>query len=242
MRQRLRKVLKWLGLTVLGLIVAALLVAVWSVRRRWPQTEGEIAAAGLAAPVRVVRDAWGVPQIYAGNEHDLFFAQGYVHAQDRLWQMDFDRRVSGGTLAALLGSGLVETDRYIRTMGIRRAAARDWPLLAPATRDLLTAYADGVNAYVRSHRDRLPVEFTLLGVQPEPWTPLDTLAWGKMMAFSLGQNHVMELMRARLVARLGETTALAMLPPSPGAPLIVSQQAGGYGAAGLATRGCACLG
>ena len=222
-----RKVWKAIGVTLAVLAAAAAVLAVWFVRRSWPQTGGRLAAPGLIAPVEVLRDGWGVPQIYAGNEHDLFFAQGYVHAQDRLWQMELNRRVSNGRLAELLGPALRSADRLVLTLGLRRAAQRDWALLDPETRGILEAYSQGVNAFLASHRGRLPVEFTLLGDAPEPWTPLDVLAWSKLMAFSLGQNHVQELMRYRLAARLGEAAALRLLPPS-GGPLILAPQAGGY--------------
>jgi penicillin amidase len=134
--------------------------------------------------------------------------------------MEFNRRVSDGRLAELLGPALLDADRLVRTLGIRRAAQRDWQRLGPGTRDLLTAYVQGINAFIAGHRDRLPLEFTLLGDAPGPWTPIDVLAWSKMMAFSLGQNHVQEVMRYRLAARLGEAAALRLMPPS-GGPLIL---------------------
>ena len=190
MKRRLLKVLKFLGLAVVALVVVLLVAAVWFVRRPWPQTDGTLAVAGLSAPVEVIRDEWGVPHIYAANEHDLFFAQGYSHAQDRLWQMEFNRHVSGGSLAELFGRPLVADDKGLRTFGLRRAAERDLALLSPATRAILEAYAQGVNAYVAGHRGRLPVEFAILGVVPKPWTPVDSIAWGKLIALSFGQNHV----------------------------------------------------
>jgi penicillin amidase len=216
MKPRGRRVWKAIGLALLTLSVAATALAAWWVRRSWPQTRGAITVPGLRAPVQVLRDRWGVPQIYATNEHDLLFAQGFVHAQDRLWQMDWDRRLSSGRLAALLGPALLPADRLVRTIGIRRAAERDWALLSPETRGWLAAYAEGVNAFLTARRGRLPLEFTLLGARPEPWTPLDTLAWGKMMAFSLGQNHGMEMMRSRLASRLGWVAASRLLPPYEG--------------------------
>jgi penicillin amidase len=216
----LRKLLKWLAVAVLVALGLAAILATWLVRRAWPQTAGKAVAPGLAAPVSVLRDRWGVPQIYAANEHDLFFAQGYVHAQDRLWQMEFDRRISSGRLSEMLGAGLVPTDRYVLTLGIRRAAQRDWELLEPGTRTLLEAYAQGVNAFVAGHRERLPVEFSLLGVGFAPWTPVDVLAWGKMTAYSLSLNAGLELLRAQLGSRLGAATAARLMPPYEG-PVIL---------------------
>jgi penicillin amidase len=230
----LRRTLGVLGLLVLLVILAALTWAGWRVRRAWPRTAGEEAVPGLAAPVTVLRDAWGVPQIYAASEHDLFFAQGWVHAQERLWQMEFDRRVSSGRLAELLGPGLVETDRAVRTLGIRRAAERDWRLLDAGSRAILAAYAEGVNAFVAAHRDHLPVEFSIFGVEPAPWTPVDSLAWATMSSYSLSQNASVELMRLRLAARLGEAATARLLPPYEG-PLILPDGAPAAAAAPRAT-------
>jgi penicillin amidase len=227
----LRKILKFLGLTLLLLLVAVAVFATWRVRHAWPQTDGTITAAGLTAPVEVRRDAWGVPQIYAQNEHDLFFAQGYTHAQDRLWQMEMNRHVSSGSLSQLFGKGTVSTDRYLRTLGMHRNAERNWQLLEPGSRAILEAYAQGVNAFIDTHRGSLPVEFSILHVDPRPWTPVDSLAWVEMMAFSLGQNHQMELQRAGLVQQLGEAGVRQLLPGNLDEdPLIVSPAEGGYGA------------
>ncbi|HKV10348.1 MAG TPA: penicillin acylase family protein [Thermoanaerobaculia bacterium] len=228
MKIRFRKIFKFLGLSLLALLLILAVAAVWIVRRAWPQTEGTIAVAGLSAPVQVIRDEWGVPHLYAENEHDLLFAQGYVHAQDRFWQMEINRHLSGGNLARLFGKPALGIDRTMRTLGIRRAAQKDWEVLEPGTRALLEAYAEGVNAFVRE--GSLPVECTVLGVTPEPWTPVDTLAWSKMVSFSLGQNHTQELLRFRIAARHGDQGVRDFMPGYPGdAPVIVPPGAGGYG-------------
>ena len=176
--KRLFKGLLALGVGLLILIVILAGVGMWFVRRPWPQVSGTVVVSELIAPVEIIRDEWGVPNIYAQNEHDLFFAQGYVHAQDRLWQMEFNRRIGNGTLSAAAGEATLDTDRFLRTIGLRRAAERDWSLMDDDTRTILEDYAAGVNAYIATHRDRLPLEFTILGLDPVPWTPIDTLAWG----------------------------------------------------------------
>lgn len=232
--RRLRKILKYLflSLLVIALLVAA--IGTWLVRRAWPTTEGTLAAPGLTAPVEVIRDRWGVPSLYAANEHDLFFAQGYVHAQDRLWQMEFNRRLGAGELASMLGPSLVPADKSLRALRIRAAAEADWQAADPATRKILEAYADGVNAFLKAQGNALPVEMTALGVKPAPWKPVDSLAWSKMLAFSLGQNQTQELMRAKLMAKIGAEGVGQIMPPYPGQerqPMIVSPEAGGYGAA-----------
>jgi penicillin amidase len=215
-------------LVIVGILAAG---GAWFVRRPWPRVDGTLSLPGLTARVEVIRDDLGVPQIYAQNEHDLFFAQGYVHAQDRLWQMEFNRRIGSGTLSAALGSATLETDRFLRTMGLRRAAEKDWALMGDETKALMQAYADGVNAFIETHQGlgELPLEFTLLGVEPASWTPLDTLAWGKVMAYDLGGNYGMELFRARLIAEFGEEMAGQLVPPYPAdGPVIIPPEARSY--------------
>jgi penicillin amidase len=223
------KVVIAVGVGLATVIVILGLVGIWFVRRPWPQVSGTVTISGLQSPVEIIRDEWGVPNIYAQNEHDLFFAQGYVHAQDRLWQMEFNRRIGNGTLSAALGEATLDTDRFLRTVGLRRAAEQDWALMDEDVRTIMEAYAAGVNAYIETHRDRLPLEFTILGVDPAPWTPIDTLAWGKVMSFDLGGNYEVELLRARLIAALGGETAQQLLPPYPqGAPVIIPPEARNY--------------
>jgi penicillin amidase len=227
--KRLGKLLAAFGIMLLVLVVILAAAGTWFVRRPWPKVKGDIAVEGLSAPVQVIRDEWGVPHIYAENEHDLFFAQGYVHAQDRLWQMEFNRRVASGTLSAILGNATLDTDRFMRTIGLRRAAEKDWALAEGETREALQTYADGVNAFIESHLDRLPLEFTILGTEPEPWTPVDTLAWGKVMSYFLCGNYDSELLRARLIAGLGTEAAQQLVPPYPeSGPVIVPPEALSY--------------
>lgn len=204
--------------------------------RSYPTDDGIVAVPDLSAPVQVYRDRWGVPHIYAQDTDDLFFAQGYVHAQDRLWQMEFQRRAGHGRLAEVLGEAALESDRFFRTLGTSRAAGRDWERLDEASRAALKAYAAGVNAFIESHRSRLPVEFALLAFEPEPWQPLDSLVWGKMVAWSQGFNWPTELLRAKLIAALGEARTAELAPPYSGdAPLILPPEATGYAALADAT-------
>jgi penicillin amidase len=227
--RRFRKLLKLLGLVLAGLLAAVAILGVWLVRRGWPQVEGSIAVRGLGAPVDVVRVEPGVPHLYARDGHDLFFAQGYVHAQDRLWQMELNRRAGAGELSALFGDATLDLDRAMRVFDIRRGAERDWQAQSPAARAVLQAYADGVNAFLAQHRRSLPIEFTLLGVEPRPWMPVDSLSWAKLMALNLSLNSSFEILRAQLIARLGEPTARRLLLPyPPGEPVIVPPEAGGY--------------
>lgn len=227
--KRFRKTLLIIGIVLLVTIVLLAAGGTWFVRRPWSEVSGEIAISGLSAPVEIIRDEWGVPHIYAENEHDLFFAQGYVHAQDRLWQMEFNRRTGDGTLSAALGEALVDTDRYLRVFGMRRAAEEDWAILDDGLRAILQAYADGINAYIETHQGRLPLEFTILGVDPAPWTPVDVLAWGKLMCLTLGGTYDLEILRARIIAQLGEEAVQQLMPPYPDdAPLIIPPEVQSY--------------
>lgn len=165
--------------------------------------------AGLSAPVEVVRDRWGVPHIYAENEGDLFQCQGYLHARERLWQMELQRRVGLGTLAEALGPAAVDSDRLIRILGLNRVARQEAERLDPAVAEVVDAYARGVNAYLAEHT-RLPLEMRALRLRPHPWGRVDVLVWGKVMGLVLSGNWAAELLRANVVAAVGQETATAL--------------------------------
>ena len=203
----IRRVLGGLAvLLVVVLVVVAGATAV-AVRRSHPTTAGTLALPGLTAPVTVERDTEGVPTIVAATAEDLFRAQGFVHAQDRYWEMDFRRHVTAGRLSELFGASQLGTDRFIRTLGWRRVAEAELDLLAPDTRAMLDAYADGVNAWTAGRTGgAFSLEHALLPLtgatayRPEPWTAVDSLAWLKAMAWDLRSNLDEELERARLAA------------------------------------------
>ncbi|MGA9347785.1 MAG: penicillin acylase family protein [Anaerolineae bacterium] len=227
MRRLLGKILMVLGVLVLLVVIVAAGGGYFVIRRGFPASNGTIKVAGLESQVEVYRDGWGIPHIYASNPHDLFFAQGYVHAQDRFWQMEFWRRVGSGRLAEILGESALDSDRFIRTLGWHRTAAQELELLDNGERAVLEAYAEGVNAYISTHRGRLGLEFTILGLtgvkfDPEPWTPLNTVTWSKIMAWDLSGNMNDELLRAHIAARLGSPAVGALVPPySDDYPVIV---------------------
>jgi len=191
------------------------------IRRSFPQTSGEVNLPGLNAPVEVLRDASGIPHIYAQDEHDLFMAQGYVHAQDRFWQMDFWRHIGAGRLAEMFGESQVETDAFIRTMGWPRLAEEEWQSADEESRRFLQAYVDGVNAYLEGHRgSELSFEYVILGLtnsayEPEPWLPVHSLTWVKAMAWDLGGNMESELRRAVLLPQLGPERLSDLYPSYP---------------------------
>jgi penicillin amidase len=201
----IRRIAAGLAAAVAVVIVLATVAGVVAVRRSFPDATGTLTVTGLSAPVTVERDADGVPTIIASDARDLFMAQGFVHAQDRFWEMDFRRHVTAGRLSELLGSGTVGTDRFIRTLGWRRVAEQELELLDEPARLMLEAYADGVNAWMAGRRgSALSLEHALLPLvgpiryQPEPWTPADSLAWLKAMAWDLRSNMETEIERGRL--------------------------------------------
>lgn len=234
----MKRLRKWLARIAIGLLIVVVIlgaVGFWFVRRPWPQISGALEVVGLGAPVQVVRDKWGVPQIYAQNDHDLFFAQGYVHAQDRLWQMELNRRAGAGTLSEVLGSATLRADRLLRTLGLRRIAEQTWTQLDDDSRRVLEAYSDGVNAYIDTHRSSLPIEFTMMGINPRPWEPVDTIAYANVIALSLSHNYKLELLRAQVIAQAGEPAVQDLFTPyAQGTPIIVPPGVGNYSSLGEA--------
>lgn len=174
-----------------------------------PQIEGKLHVTGLDGPVTIVRDRWGCPHIDTRSEHDLWFAQGFCHAQDRLWQLERTRRFARGTLSEILGKPLIPVDKYYRRLGIRRVADRDWPRLNREARDILQAFSDGVNAAIASMSE-LPPEFKVLDLEPEPWAPTDSIALWKVIFLTQSGDYNSKVLRAAIVRELG-TQALTIL-------------------------------
>ena len=201
-----RRIAAGLAIVIAVSLVVATVTGVVAARRSFPQESGRVLLPGLAGPVTVQRDAEGIPTIIASGSQDLFMAQGFVHAQDRFWEMDFRRHVTAGRVSELFGASSVGTDRFIRTLGWRRVAEQEVALLDEPTRLMLESYADGVNAWIAGRRgSALSLEHALLpltgasGYRPEPWTPVDSLAWLKAMAWDLRSNMETEVERGRLI-------------------------------------------
>ncbi|MFQ5398327.1 MAG: penicillin acylase family protein [Anaerolineae bacterium] len=176
-------------------------------RGRLPQTEGAVTLPGLTAEVEVFRDRWGIPHIYAQSRRDLFFAQGFVHAQDRLWQMELNRRTGHGRLSELFGDLALDTDRTIRTFGFNRLGRADWENGDDDVRLVIQAYTDGVNAFLAHPDSKLPVEFSLLRHKPEPWQPEDTAVFIRVMIWQLSHAWHGELVRAQIAEAVGAERA-----------------------------------
>jgi penicillin amidase len=239
-----------LARVLVGLLVALVIISlagaafgVWFVQRTQPQTSGTLQVNGLHGTVSVLRDTWGVPHITGNDIHDVVFAQGYVTAQDRLFQLEFNRRVAQGRLAEMFGAGgndrpLVDADVFLRTLGLYTAAQTELSKLDDTTRDELQAYADGINAFVASHRDSLPLEFSVLGVTPEPWSPVDSLAYGRVVAYTLDGTWNTKYARAIVTAKTSSDAARTLFPAYPSDnPTLISTPTSGFASArGEVTR------
>jgi penicillin amidase len=202
-------------LTAVIVVGSAALGAYFYLRLSLPQVAGEIEVAGLNAPVEVLRDAHGIPHVFAQSESDAQFALGFVHAQDRLWQLEVNRRIGAGRMAEVLGAAALDADRFLRTLGIRRVAEANVRHLDADSKKQLAAYAAGVNAFL-ALKPLLPPEFWILRVTPEPWSEVDSASWAKMMAWDLGGNWRNELLRLQLAPRLPTAAMQEFLPPYPG--------------------------
>lgn len=216
-----RRLFAILAILVAVVLVAVAVLGVVTVRKPFPDREGTAQLTGLGADVTVLRDDYGIPQVYAETAEDLFMAQGYVHAQDRFFEMDFRRHVTSGRLAELVGEAALETDKFVRTMGWRRVAEQELARLAPATRRYLEAYARGVNAYIGDREaSALSLEYSVLSLggtayEPEPWTPTDSLAWLKAMAWDLRSNMTDEIERVLATEKLSRAQVDTLYPGFP---------------------------
>ena len=181
---------------------------------------GRVRLAGLAAPVTIETDGRGIPTIRAASPSDALFGLGYVHARDRLWQIEYQRRIGAGRLSEILGPRLVETDRFLRTIGFRRAALAAWKNLSAEARASVESYVRGMNAFLAASSAR-PIEFRILRFRPEPFDAVDGIVWGKLMAWDLAGNARNEIRRARFVSVLGAKRAAELLPRVPEIPTIL---------------------
>lgn len=203
--------------------------------KSFPQIDGEIRLEGLDGTVDIYRDAMGIPHIYATTQHDLFFAQGYVHAQDRFWQMDFSRHVGSGNVSEMFGDGQLGTDKFLRTLGWKQVAEKEYALLSPDSQAILQAYSEGVNAYIQDRTpEELSLEYAILGLpiltpeyKIEPWTPVNSLTWGKAMAWDLGGNMDDEIERAILLKTLTPEQLAELYPPYPADYPVIVPEIGG---------------
>jgi len=198
----------------------------WQIARAQPQHAGELRSAIFDAPVEVLRDKHGIPHIYAQSRADLFRAQGLAHAQDRFWQMDQQRRTAQGRLAELFGEAALDADRFVRTVGIQRAAEAELAALDADTRAVLQWYTEGVNEWLRIRSGRVAAELNLLRIRPDEWRPVDSLAIAKLHAWSLSANWESELTRLRLLLAGDPYRSADLESDTPASTPIISEASG----------------
>jgi penicillin G amidase len=224
-----RALFVFIGLAVLGAGAAWLYI-----EQALPVMRGTLRVEGLRANLSIERDAHGIPTIRARSPQDAWFGLGFAHAQDRLWQLETHKRIASGRLAEAFGPSALEADRFLRALGVRASAERQWDVASLEVREMLEAYSAGINAYLADHLRARPPEFLLLGLTPEPWTPVDSLGWTTMMAWDLGGNWHSELLRMRLAATMPVDRIGQLLPPYPGEePLKTQDYAALYKALGV---------
>ncbi len=199
------------------LLVIAIAVSFWFVQNTAPKTKGEMILSGLEESVSIYRDESGIPHIEASSTKDLFMAQGFVTAQDRMFQMDLSRRQASGTLSEVIGESTIDKDKFFRTLGLRRAAEDSFDAYSQEAKQILQWYADGVNAYMAQAKEEssLPLEFTLAGYEPNEWDPIDSLTIGKYMAFDLGGHWEGQAFRYYLLQNFSEEEAVDLFPSYP---------------------------
>lgn len=210
---------------MLLLVVACAAVLAFYAFRSLPKVDGSLNLAGLSAPVQVRRDASDVTHVLAKRPRDAWMAIGYVHAQDRGWQLEFNRRVMRGSLSEVLGEASLDTDKLMRTLGIREAARRQFDALPDEAKESLKAYSEGVNAFFAHTDQALSPEFLLLGIDPREealagryWDPLDSVGWSLMMALDLGGNWGTEFARLSALETIDTKALWELFPPYPGEP------------------------
>jgi penicillin G amidase len=223
-RRAARRKAVWLSILTILLVASAGLAGWWLVHRPVPRLDGQVSAPGLHAPVEVLFDGFAIPHVYARETDDAWTVAGVLHARERLWQMEVYRRATAGRLAEVFGQPALRIDKRLVALGLRRAAAREWSDATPQIKNALERYAAGVNAVVASlDARRRPLEFQLLGVSPDRWTPIDSLAIGKLMAWRLAENRHGELVRGALSRRFGPQEAAQLMDAWPSnAPTIAA--------------------
>ena len=237
----MKKIGRILTRSLIGLVILAVLVGTGGTYylksyipnkvapKSFPQINGELTIARLNGPVDIYRDGIGIPHIYATTTYDLFFTQGYVHAQERLWQMDFWRHIGSGRISEMFGKNQLDTDKFLRTLGWRQIAEQEYAELNPEAKAILDAYTDGVNAYISNRKPvELSLEYLILKgiLNPdytiEPWTGINSLTWGKAMAWDLRGNMGEEIERAVLLKSFTPAQVNELFPPYPNDhPIIV---------------------
>ena len=221
----MRKTLIGIGVTFIVILIVGTVIGYFLLTRSFPKVSGTLNVKGLTQEVKIYRDQFGVPHVTAQSEYDAFFAVGFTHAQDRLWQMELTRRVGMGRLSEVLGEPALQIDKMFHTLGLWRHTQKLSQSLDSDTRKALQAYADGVNQFITTHAGKYPIEFDMLNIEPEPWTIEHSLLVSRLMAWELNYSRWIDLLLAELVQRFGEAKAKEIFPYWPdGAPLIIPKE------------------
>jgi penicillin G amidase len=230
--------MKWIkraALALFALVAIAIVVIGIYGYRSVPSDNATHRVNASMGETQIAFDSVGIPLIEAKSERDLYFAVGFMHARDRLWQLEVNRRIGRGQVAEIFGPKALETDKFLRTLGVHRAAQRQLENLPKEIQAHLQAYADGVNAYVRDAMSVRPPEFVILGVQPATWEPVDSVAWSIMMAYDLSGNWGNELLRFQLASKLPIERLNELLPVQRGdKPLVTADYVSFYRSLGIA--------
>lgn len=222
----MKKIKILIGVTFSIIVVSVTLFFVlrYLVTKSFPEYSGTISIPSIRETVTIRRDEFGVPHIQASNEYDLFFAQGYTHAQDRLWQMDLSRRAGEGRLSEILGPSTIKFDKMLKTVGFKHIAEQLERQLHPKSAEILNAYTAGVNEFIRTHKGKYPIEFDMLNYEPEEWTPVHSLMISRLMAWELNISWHVDVVLGELIATLGEEKARKVFPTYPeNGPVIVDR-------------------
>lgn len=191
--------------------------------RAQPDYAGREKLAGLSEPVQVYRDKYGVPHIFADNMNDAARALGYVHAGERMFQMEMQRRAGQGRLSEIVGADMLDIDKFTRTLGLYRLAQSSFAAMSPEAQSYFQAYAEGVNMWLDTHKSKLPPEFMLLHDRPEKWQPADSVVWGKLMGLQLSHNYPLEMLRAELAGKVPPEKMQWLFPMPPAGTPVTTQ-------------------
>jgi penicillin amidase len=226
---RKKRILWGLAIFVLIIFTGIMITGYLLIMRSQPQVKGEIRLRGISSEIRIIRDSYGVPHIFAANEEDLMFAAGFVQAQDRLWQMDLLRRVSEGRLSEIFGSVTLQADKSLRSIGFTRVAQAITDSMDASTRNLLQRYADGVNAFIRENRDNYPIEFVLLDFSPKDWRVEHSVAVSRVMAWQLSMGWYVDVAYDKILDSVSYQKLQDIFPRYPeNAPVVVKEHPPGY--------------
>jgi penicillin amidase len=218
------KVIIGISIVLITLLIAVIIFSYRLVYRSLPQIEGRIFVQTLIDSVEIYRDENGIPHIFARNEYDMYFALGFVTAQDRIWQMDLSRRIAAGRLSEIFGEEMIGIDKLFRTIGISRIAESIQKSLSTKSIEIIGAYTDGVNFYIQTHRGRFPVEFDLLDYEPEEWSIKDCIMISRLMAWRLNFSWLIEPVFTEIASLVGESKLKSIIPVYPeDAPLILER-------------------